>query len=254
MKFWVDTDEQILKLDINGESKLLPLYSEEAFEELSQLWLKVGWNEKYTYTFSWFGRPIIQLPEDMVRLQEVIYRIKPDVIVETGIAHGGSLVFYASLCKAIGKGRVIGVDIEIRSHNRKAIEAHELFPLISLVEGSSTDSQVVSRVKALIKPGETAMVILDSNHTKAHVLEELEIYHDIVTPESYLVVTDGIMQELYDVPRGKPEWSWNHPAAAAIEFIKHHPEFAIAAPVWPFNESNLSKNVTHWPGAWLRRS
>lgn len=253
MKFTVDTTEKTLILENESEKQVLPLYSKEAFEALSQIWVKVGWNQKYTYTFSWMGRPIIQLPEDMIRLQEVIYQVKPDVIIETGVAHGGSLIYYASLCKAMEKGRIIGVDIEIRPHNRKAIEAHELFPLITLIEGSSTDADIVSQVKSLLKPGEVVMVILDSCHTKSHVLGELEAYCELVTPGSYLVATDGIMKDLYDVPRGNSEWTWDHPTAAAAEFAEKHPEFVLEVPAWSFNESELSENVTHWPGAWLKK-
>ena len=199
------------------------------------------------------GRPIIQLPEDLLRAQEVIYRVKPDLIVETGIAHGGSLVFYAGLCKTMEKGRVIGIDIEIRKHNRQAIEAHELFPWITLVEGGSVDPGVLRQVKAEVKPGEAVLVFLDSCHTQQHVRAELEAYHGLVTPGSYLVATDGIMKDLADVPRGDPTWKTDHPAAAAAAFVDRHPEFVIEQPPWDFNESNLSQNVTHWPGAWLRR-
>jgi len=200
------------------------------------------------------GRPIIQNPQDIIRAQEVIYRIQPDVIIETGVAHGGSLVFYASLCKAMGKGRVIGVDIEIRPHNRKGIESHKLFIYITLIDGSSIDPAIVQKVKSLIKAGETVMIFLNSNHTKEHVLAELEAYHSLVTPDSYIVATDGIMKDLSDLPRGKPELVHDNPAAAAAEFVKSHPEFVIEQPAWPFNESQLSENVTHWPGAWVRRT
>ena len=190
----------------------------------------------------------------MVRIQnEVIYRVKPDVIIETGIAHSGSLIFYASLCKVMEKGRVIGIDIEIRPHNRKAIELHEMFPLITLIEGSSTTPEILKQVKKLVKPGESVLIILDSCHTKQHVLNELEGYHDIVTSGSYLVATDGIMKDLYDVPRGKPEWKSDNPVEAVNEFLKKHPEFVLEQPPWPFNESELTENVTHWPSAFLRR-
>lgn len=253
MKLIIDTDTKTLTTDGNGEAKTIPLYSKEAFELISHQWLKVGWNQKYPYTFAWMGRPIIQLPEDMVRTQEVIYRVKPDVIIETGVAHGGSLIFYASLFKAMGKGRVIGVDIEIRPHNRKAIEGHELAGYITLVEGSSTAPDVVSAVKKMVRPGETVLVILDSNHTKQHVADELAAYHDLITPGSYIVATDGSMKDLYDVPRGSPDWEWNHPTAAAAEFAQRHPEFALEQPAWPFSESDLTENITHWPGAWLRK-
>jgi cephalosporin hydroxylase len=147
MKLIIDTDNQNLVQELEGKQKVIPLYSKEAFQLISQQWVVLGWNQKYTYTFSWLGRPIIQLPEDMIRIQEVIYQVKPDVIIETGVAHGGSLIYYASLFKAMGKGRVVGVDIEIRPHNRKAIEEHELSSFITLVEGSSTDTSIVDRVK-----------------------------------------------------------------------------------------------------------
>lgn len=251
MKFVLDTDEQTITCSMGEETTEVALYSKEAFELLSQLWLKIGWNQRYTYTFSWLGRPIIQLPEDMVRVQEVIYRVKPDVIVETGVAHGGTLVFYASLCKAMNKGRVIGVDIEIRQHNRKEIEAHELSPLITLIEGSSIEPKIVNQVKSLVLPGESALVLLDSAHDYDHVLAELEAYHQLVTPGSYIVATDGIMKDLYDVPRGKPQWASDNPFSATAEFVSRHPEFALEHPQWPFNESELRNNVTHWPGGWL---
>jgi cephalosporin hydroxylase len=253
MKLIIDTTEGKLIQEAEGCQRILGLYTKEAFELISQQWTKVGWNQKYAYTFSWMGRPVIQLPEDMVRIQEVVHRVKPDVIVETGIAHGGSLVFYASLCKAMGKGRVIGIDIKIRPHNRQAIEAHELYSLITLVEGSSTAPEVVSRIKSLVKRREVVTVILDSAHSKQHVLAELEAYHDLVTSGSYIIAADGIMRDLSDVPGGKTEWLWDNPAAAVAEFAKKHSEFVLENPTWPFNESGLRENVTYWPGAWLRR-
>jgi cephalosporin hydroxylase len=253
MKISVDTATALLTVHDNGASRDLPLYSKPAFELISQLWAKVGWSENYSYTYSWFGRPIIQLPQDMVRTQEVIYRVQPDVIVETGVAHGGSLVYYASLFKALGRGRVIGVDIEIRSQNRQAIEEHALSPLITLLEGDSVSPSMLEQVKSLLQPGETVMVILDSCHTKAHVAAELEAYHHLVTPESYIVATDGIMKDVFDTPRGDPSWREDHPTAAAEEFAAAHSEFELAQPPWPFNESELTEDVTHWPSAWLRR-
>jgi len=149
------------------------------------------------------GRPIIQLPEDIVRIQEVIYALQPDVIIETGVAHGGSLVFYASLFSAMGKGRVIGVDIEIRPHNRRAIEAHPLSRLITLIEGSSIEPETIARVKAQIRLGEKVMVILDSNHTRDHVRAELEAYAPLVAIGSYIVACDGIVRDLQGAPRGR---------------------------------------------------
>ena len=249
MKIIIDDIENTLIID----DRTLPLYSKKAFEIISHQWLRVGWNQKYVYTFSWMGRPVIQLPEDIIRIQEVIYRVKPDVIIETGVAHGGSLVFYASLCRAMDKGRVIGIDIEIRPHNRKAIEKHELYPYITLIEGDSTDNEVVNQVRALIKPEETVLAVLDSNHTKQHVLNELHAYSPFVTLGSYIVAADGSMKYLYDVPRGKPEWIYDNPMDATQEYCAKNPGFVMEQPEWVFNESNLTENITHWPNAYLKR-
>lgn len=231
-----------------------PLDSAEAFRLVSKAWVRCGWDTKYVYSFSWMGRPIIQLPEDVLRIQEVIYRVKPDVIIETGVAHGGSLIFYASLFKAIGRGRVIGIDIEIRPHNRRAIEAHEMKPLITLIEGSSTDPAIVGEVRSLIKPGETVLVLLDSNHTKAHVMAELEAYGPLVTRGSYIVATDGIMKEVAGAPRTGPDWGWNNPLDAAREFAAKHPEFSLDEPEFPFNEGVVKERVTYWPQGFLKRN
>jgi cephalosporin hydroxylase len=253
MRITIDTDSNLLVIQENGTTRELDLYTDESFELLSRHWVRVGWNQKYAYTFSWLGRPIIQLPEDLIRVQEVIYRLKPDVIVETGIAHGGSLIFYASLFKAMGTGRVIGVDIEIRPHNRAAIQSHELFSYITLVEGSSVEEGVFEQVKSMINPGEVVMVILDSNHSYEHVFRELQLYADLVTPGSYIVSTDGIMEDLTDVPRGNASWKNDNPSKAAADFVEQDHRFIIEQPDWSFNESTLSKNITHWPGAWLKR-
>jgi len=225
----------------------------EAFEIISDLWLRCGWDTKYVYSFSWMGRPIIQLPEDLMRIQEVIYALKPGVIIETGVAHGGSLIFYATLCKTMEKGRVIGIDIEIRPHNRKAIEAHELFSYLTLIEGSSVDTATVDHVRSLVKPGETVLILLDSNHTKEHVLAELNAYAPLVSPGSYIVATDGIMEQVAGAPRTKPDWEWNNPRRAALEFVANNPDFVIEEPPFPFNEGVIRKRVTYWPDAFIRR-
>lgn len=254
MKITIDTDAKSVTLrDAKGE-RTMPLYGKAAFEAISDLWLKLSWVEKYSYTFTWMGRPIIQHPEDLVRLQEVAYTLKPDVIIETGVAHGGSLILSASLMKAMGRGRVVvGVDIEIRAHNRKAIEAHELFPMIRLIEGDSTAPAIVAQAASHVRPGDTVLVILDSNHSRSHVLKELEAYHRLVTPGSYIVATDGIMQDLADAPRGEPGWTTDNPAQAAREFVAAHPGFAIEQPKWRFNESDLDRVITGWPDAWIKR-
>lgn len=242
----------VIVKDGAGETSL-PMDTAEAFSAVSRAWLRCGWDTKYVYSFSWMGRPMIQLPEDMVRLQEVIYAVKPDVIIETGVAHGGSLIFHASLCRAIGKGRVIGIDIEIRPHNRAAIEAHEMSRDISLFEGSSTDPDIVAQVAEQVKPGETVLVILDSNHTKEHVMGELEAYGPLVSPNSYIVACDGIMGEIEGAPRTDPDWDWNNPTEAARDFTAAHPEFVIEEPAFPFNEGVVKERVTYWPSAYLKR-
>ena len=254
MKIIIDTDVKSIDVERFNERKVMSLYSKEGFELISELWMKVGMNERYPYTFTWMGRPIIQFPMDMFRVQEVLYTIKPDVILETGIAHGGSLIYYASLFKAMNKGRVIGVDIEIRPHNREAIESHELSPYITLIEGDSVDPDIIKAVKQRIRPEEVTLVILDSNHTKEHVLQELEAYQDLVSSRSYIIVQDGIIKDLYDAPMGKAEWKFDNPYEAAREFIKKHSDFEMVTPAWLFNESELTKDVTQWPGAWIRKS
>lgn len=244
-------DESLGLIRCNGRE--IDFSNPEAFELISRAWLRAGWDTKYVYGFSWLGRPVIQLPEDMIRIQEVISDIKPDVIVETGVAHGGSLIFYASLCTALGKGRVIGIDIEIRPHNRAAIEQHRLSPLISLVEGSSIDAGIIQSVKDQIGSAETVLVLLDSNHLKDHVLAELEAYSPLVSPGSYIVACDGVMQQVAGAPRTSEDWSWNNPISAIDEFIAAHPEFECVEPIWPFNEGVVTERVTYWPRAFLRR-
>lgn len=248
----VDGDRVII-VGRNGGAEY-DIGSQQAFSVLSKLWLRSGWDTKYVYSFTWLGRPIIQLPDDMFRIQEVIYRVKPDVIIETGVAHGGSLVFYATLCRAMGRGRVIGIDIEIRPHNRKAIEEHKLFDLITLIERDSVDPRTVNFVKSLVRPGEKVIVILDSNHTKQHVLNELRAYSPLVSVDSYVVACDGIMENLVGAPRSSPDWSWNNPKAAVEEFVKENENFIIEEPEFPFNEGSISERVpTYWPSAFVRR-
>lgn len=229
----------------------------EAFALVSRAWLRAGWDTKYVYSFSWFGRPIIQLPEDMVRLQELMWELKPDVIVETGVAHGGSLIYYASIFKAMATGaktgRVIGVEIALRDHNRTAIMDHPLASLITIVDGSSTAPDTVARVQALIRPDEKVLVILDSNHTRQHVLDECRAYAPMVAKGSYIVATDGIMEQVAGAPRTKPDWVHDNPKAAAIAFAAENPDFIIEEPVWPFNEGAVKDRVTYWPSAYLKR-
>lgn len=203
---------------------------------------------QYSYNFSWMGRPIIQYPQDMIAMQELIWKIRPDVIVETGIAHGGSLIFYASILQLTGKGRVIGVDIDIREHNRNAIEQHPMFRHITMIQGSSVDASVVDQVRRMIMPGEVVMVLLDSNHTHDHVLEEMKMYHDMVTSGSYLVVFDTIIE---DMPRGMYDRPWdvgNNAKTAVFEFLRSHPEFEID------HEMDNKLLISVAPQGYLRRT
>lgn len=229
------------------------LASPEGFAAAARAWLRATWDAKYVYSFSWMGRPIIQLPDDMIRLQEVIYSVQPDVLIETGVAHGGSLVFYAALFEAMGRGRVIGVDIEIRPHNRLAIEAHAMKKRIELVEGSSTDPAVLDQVRAQLKPEDKVLVILDSNHTKEHVLNELRAYGELVSVGSWIVATDGIMEQVAGGPRTAPDWSWNNPRQAALDFVAEDKRFVIEEPMPTFNEGVAQARVSYWPDAYIRR-
>ncbi len=181
----------------------------------------------YSYNFSWMGRPIIQYPQDMIAMQELIWQLKPDLIIETGIAHGGSLIYYASLLELIGKGEVLGIDIDIREHNRMEIEAHPMFKRIDMIQGSALDESLVAEVAKRAEGKQTVMVCLDSNHTHEHVLRELELYSPFVTAGSYLVVFDTIVE---DMPKGAYERSWdvgNNPKTAVWEFLKTTDAFEI---------------------------
>ena len=249
MKITLDTDAQTL----TAGAETFPLYSAEAFAVLSRQWVRVGWGLKYSYQFTWLGRPIIQLPEDMIRFQEVVFQVKPDVIIETGVAHGGSLVYSASLLRLIGGARVIGVDIRIRPEVRQALAEHPLGPMITLVEGSSVAPEVLEEVRRAVAPGQRTLVVLDSNHTRAHVLEELRAYAAFVSPGSYLVATDGIMQDLTDVPGGQAGWSQDNPQQAARDYLSETPGFTLAPPQPLFAECAPLADVTYWPAAYLRR-
>ena len=254
MKLEIDTAIRRLRVASETGTAEVDLYSPEAFQHLDRLWMKVGWALRYSYRFTWLGRPVVQLPEDLLRVQEAIFQLRPEVVIETGVAHGGSLVFYASLLSLLGGGRVIGVDIEIRPHNRAAIESHPLAGAITLVEGDSAAPATVDRVRSLLAGAGCVLVILDSNHTRAHVLRELEAYAPLVTPGSYVVVTDGVMRDLADVPGGRAEWASDNPCAAAADFLAGHPEFELAPPAGLFDESRVTgATATYWPAGWLRR-
>ncbi|HEV8504118.1 MAG TPA: cephalosporin hydroxylase family protein [Chitinophagaceae bacterium] len=184
---------------------------------------------QYSYNFSWMGRPIIQYPQDMIAMQEIIWQVKPDLVIETGIAHGGSLIYYASLLELIGKGEVLGIDIDIREHNRKEIEKHPMFKRIKMIQGSSIDEQIIEQVRKYASGKQSILVCLDSNHTHDHVLKELEFYSPFVSLHSYIVVFDTIVE---DLPEGyfsqKRPWGLsNNPKTAVDEFLRDNRNFVI---------------------------
>jgi cephalosporin hydroxylase len=226
--------------------KDVDIYSDEGFEVLSHLWTRSGWQRKLSYELTWTGIPIIQMPEDILMMQELLWRVRPDVIVESGVAHGGALVLYASILELLGKGHVIGVDVEIRKYNRLAINSHALSHRITLLEGDSVADDTVAAVRSRIRPGDRVMVALDSNHTKAHVAAELERYAPLVTPGSYCVVFDSVMTMVSDAPNGKPEWDEDNPLEAVRDFLATTDEFEIDP---DFNRLS----VTYCQSGFLRR-
>jgi cephalosporin hydroxylase len=184
---------------------------------------------QYSYNFSWMGRPIIQYPQDMIAMQEIIWQVKPDLVIETGIAHGGSLIYYASLLELIGKGEVLGIDIDIREHNRKEIEKHPMFKRIKMIQGSSISNEVIEQVRKCASGKQSILICLDSNHTHDHVLKELELYSPFVSLQSYIVVFDTIVE---DLPEGyfsqKRPWGLsNNPKTAVDEFLAKNDGFEI---------------------------
>ena len=234
-------------------NKVVPLYSREAFEEVSRIWLKVGWNERYSYGFTWMGRQVLQSPEDMIRMQAVVWETRPTVIIETGVAHGGSLLYWASVLDLMsrqdGESRcVIGVEKGLLRATREAIEGTRLSRMIELVEGDSVAEKTLAQVHDLVHRDDKVMVFLDSNHSKDHVLAELDAYAPLVNVGSYIVAQDGLMSDLHDVPRGRPEWREDNPVSAVKEFASKRPDFeldemaSMGAPV-----------VTHHPMGWLKR-
>ena len=202
---------------------------------------------KYSYNFRWLGRPIIQLPQDMLAMQEIIWRVQPDLIVETGIAHGGGLIYYASLLELNGgEGRVLGIDVDIRKHNRAAIETHPMFKRISMIEGSSTDEAVVEQVRSAAR-GKRELVALDSNHTHEHVLRELELYSPLIGEGSYFVVFDTAIEDIpADALAPRPWAKGNNPKTAVWEFLQTNDRFVVDESI----ESKLL--ITCAPGGYLK--
>jgi len=219
-------------------------------EELKKIALDfcVGaWKDRYPYNFTWLGRPIIQLPQDIVALQEIIWQVKPDLVIETGIAHGGGLILYASILEMIGQGEVLGIDVDIREHNRREIESHPMNKRIKMIEGSSVDKEIAQKVAAIAE-GRKTIVILDSLHTHNHVLEELNLYSSLVSKDSYLVVFDTIVEYM---PRGffsdRPWDKGNNPATAVKEFLKNNSEFVVD------EEMHNKLLITAAPGGYLKK-
>ena len=232
------------KFAIEVEANIDGLSKDTMLQALSKIWLRDTAPHKYSYNFRWMGRPAIQLPNDAWAMQELIWEVKPDLIIETGIAHGGSLICYASMlalldmAEAVENGgvadpaktkrKVLGLDIDIRAHNREAIETHPMRPWIKMIQGSSIAPEVISQVHAIAKGYERIMVSLDSNHTHNHVLEELKAYAPLVSKESYCVVFDTVLEDMPAEQCANRPWTpGNSPKTAVWEYLKTHPEFEI---------------------------
>jgi cephalosporin hydroxylase len=233
--------ERLERIKINAENEKLVTAAERFTEE--------SISPMYSYNFSWMGRPVIQFPQDMIAIQEIIWQIKPDLIIETGIAHGGSLIFSASMLELLGnEGQVLGIDIDIREHNRKEIEKHPMFKRITMLEGSSIDEDIVRQVNEFAEGKKKVLVCLDSMHTHDHVLRELELYSPLVTKESYIVVFDTIIEDLPDDSFSDRPWSkGNNPKTAVWEYLKTHTEFEIDKQI----ENKLL--ITVAPDGYLKR-
>ena len=202
--------------------------NKDNLQELTNQWFVESCKYKYSYNFSWMGRPIIQFPQDIMAMQEIIWQVKPDLIVETGIAHGGSLIFYASMLELIGEGQVLGIDVDIRQHNRVEIEQHPMFKRITMIEGSSIDEEIAKQVYDLAKGKSRILLVLDSNHTHDHVLKELELYSPLVTKDSYLVVFDTVVEDMpEDFFPDRPWGKGNNPKTAVWEFLKTNKRFKV---------------------------
>jgi cephalosporin hydroxylase len=235
-----------LTLNNLGEQTTVDLYSREGLDMLSNLWVKAAAQHRLMYEPTWLGRPIVQFPTDVVAIQELLWKIRPDVVIETGVAHGGSLVLSASLLELIGKGKVIGIDVEIRAHNRAAIDAHPLKKRIELISGSSTEPETLQAVRRQVGDAKTVLVVFDSNHSYAHVLQELRLYSPLVTPGSYMVVHDGAQEWVWEIPRGKAEWKGNGPLDAIREFLATNSEFCV-------DPHYTRYGITSSPDGFLRR-
>jgi cephalosporin hydroxylase len=227
------------------QQNIAGLQQDSVLQKKSLDWVGETAPHKYTYNFSWMGRPIIQFPQDMIAMQEIIWAQRPDYIIETGIAHGGSIIYYASLFELIGHGEVIGVDI--RQHNREAIEAHPMSKRISMIQGSSIDAALVAGIREKVA-GKKVLVVLDSNHTHEHVLEELRLYAPLVSEGSYCVVMDTVVEDMpEDAFPDRPWGKGNNPKTAVWAYLKENHDFEIDASI----HSKLL--ITVAPDGYLRR-
>ncbi|AVU75979.1 MULTISPECIES: cephalosporin hydroxylase family protein [Pseudomonas] len=207
------------EISAQGQDEKVVALAKEFFNESAR--------HKYSYHFSWMGRPIIQLPQDMMAMQELIWQIKPDLIIECGIAHGGSIIYYASLLELQGHGEVLGIDLDIRPHNREAIENHPMSKRISMIEGSSIDAAIAEQVHAAAK-GKKVILVLDSNHTHDHVLEELRLYAPLVSVGSYCVVMDTVVEDMpADFFPDRPWGPGDNPKTAVWKYLEENGDFEI---------------------------
>ncbi len=215
------------------EARIKANENDKALRSSRDAFVKASMAVQYSYNFTWLGRPIIQYPQDMVAMQEILWEVQPDLIVETGIAHGGSLIFSASMLELIAscggpEGEVLGIDIDIREHNRRAIEQHPLFKRIDMIEGSSTSTSVIEQVHDRARGKNRVLVCLDSDHTQDHVLAELDAYASLTTVGSYCVVFDTVIEELpEDMFPDRPWSTGNNPETAVREFLGKHDEFEV---------------------------
>jgi cephalosporin hydroxylase len=238
-----------LAFEREKEENIQNLGSNQNLRGLSQEWISEAAAAKYSYNFTWLGRPVIQYPQDLVAMQEILWKVKPDLVVETGIAHGGSLIYYASVMEVIGSGHVLGIDIDIRQHNREALEAHSMFKRISLIQGSSVDAWTVKQVYDFAADNEARRVVLvlDSHHGHDHVLKELRSYSPLVRAGSYLVVFDTIVEDLpAEAVGGRPWGKGNSPRTAVLEFLKQTDRFVVDEEI----EAKLC--ITAAPGGYLK--
>src|SRR5260221_846575 len=252
MLITIDTEARVLRLTEGGTTQEHSLFSGEAFRLLSRQWIALGWNLGHWTTLSWMGRRLLQLPDDVLRLAELFWILRPDVIVETGVYDGGSTLLFASLCRLSGRGRVIAVEREFRPGVREAI-GHGAGDLALLIEGDSAAPETAMQVGRSIRPGERVCVFLDSDHSARHVAAELRNFGSMVSPGCYLIVADSACPELAHTPRGEAAWVNDHPGKAVDEFLLPHREFSRKRPAPPFRPDFDFTELSYFPATWLKR-